>query len=373
MLRINPNPTPCHSCVFCRPDFCQGQKRLWGCSSICNLQCDKSHCDYTCSCRPAEFSRRWREVGGLDVPQPSPLLAPSAINWPDYLPLIQHGSRFEHLFEAPFAAIPTFRALATSKRKQLDATGLRRRFKLRDDTKIMAVSVAQDPPLELYWRYRNRNGFDLPRRIADWGISAITVPNFSYFTDAPPLHTYWNFRRMLLVAEEFSNAGVAIIPHVNTLEDVHRAAWASILREQPNLKWVAKEFQTGSKQQDVGQLAFEDLCRLQDDVGFALHPIIIGGARMWRQLKSEFESFTVVDSRPFMLSVKRQEVLASPDGVVRHQPHPLPPGTALDALWRLNLERYTNTIANRESPSPRPHSLIAVSDQELEAAFPPLP
>jgi hypothetical protein len=282
--------------------------------------------------------------------------------------LIQHGSRFEHLFDAPFAAIPTFRALATSKKKQLDAEGLRRRFKLREATKILAVSVARDPPLELYWRYRNV--FDLPHRMADWGIAAVTVPNFSYFTDAPPLHTHWNFRRMLLVAEEFSKAGVAVIPHVNTLEHVHRAAWAKVLRAQPQLKFVAKEFQTGAKYQSVAREAFEDLCRLQDEVGFALHPLVIGGARMWTQLKSKFDSYTVVDSQPFMQTVKRQEILTSLDGIVRHRPHPLLPGTPLDSLWQTNMRGYTDTLRNREAPRSRFDAPIsAISADSLEAAF----
>ncbi|HEX8549944.1 MAG TPA: DUF4417 domain-containing protein [Abditibacteriaceae bacterium] len=268
-------------------------------------------------------------------------------------------------------AIPTFRALAATRKTQLDAVGLRRRFMLRDDAEVIGISVAQDPPLERYWRYRNKH--DLPKRIAEWNLSALTVPNFSYFTDAPPWHTLWNFHRMLKVAEEFSVQGIPIVPHVNCLEDNHRRAWAAVLREQPHLKFVAKEFQTGSKRSDMADEAFSDLCQLQAEVGRPLHPIIIGGIRLWNRLRENFDDFTVVDSKPFMMTTHRQEILDAPDGVIRTKPHPLPRGAFLDELWQLNLDRYINALKGRESPQcrecPKRQPILQVTDRELQNAF----
>ena len=64
---------------------------------------------------------------------------------------------------------------------------------------------------------RNLTGFDLAQRIANLKFAAVTVPNYSYFTDAPRTDILWNRKRAMIVTEELSAAGALVIPHLNAL------------------------------------------------------------------------------------------------------------------------------------------------------------
>lgn len=272
-----------------------------------------------------------------------------------YIPLLQHEYKLEHPLLPPVVALPTFRVVKPMRgggygTRTGGAEALRQRFHLGADTPILLASVARDKHLEAYWRSRRLH--DVPRKIAEMGVSAITIPNFSFFQDAPRTHTLWNLRRMALVASELSEAGVGVIPHVNALTVHDWNYWAQLLRSQPQLRFVAKEFQTGLSHHAAGSRAFERLRWLQDEVGRDLHPILIAGGRFLRELPKYFKRFTVVDSVPFLCTMHRKEAAPAPESTgLRWAKRATPPGQCLDELWKHNITKYQNWASRRAAES----------------------
>jgi Domain of unknown function (DUF4417) len=301
----------CRACYFLQ--VCgglDGQQELWGCFSECKSKGVCQRFDWTCPCRPREFARRLAEVGGNLNPISSNFIAMSlkTSQLPLYVPVIQHGSGRRLPLAMGTVALPTFEVIKRHRDKTygpLPTTGsrLRRKFHLSETANILLVSPAQDHLLELYWAKRRAHKTAsslLPLRVA-----GMSLPNFSFFIDAPRTHSLWNRKRLMRVAQELAGAGVSAIPHLNTLTNADWAFFEDLLAHNPNISVVAKEFQTGASLDDVEQLA-----RLQDNLKRSLHPLIIGGARFLREVARRFETFSLVDSQPFMKTVKARERLS---------------------------------------------------------------
>lgn len=223
--------------------------------------------------------------------------------------MIHHGGRRAEDLRWPFVAIPTFQ-IAGRRRKRVydlnvqDGTALRHRFKLNPYTGVLLVSVAPDKYLEDYWSQRKL--WSIPQQLVALDPFGITVPNYSYFSDAPRTQTLFNRARMSVVSNELSAAGLGVIPHLNALTEADWKFWADLLSAQPQIHYIAKEFQTGLANKQRSWEQFDALCRLQERVGRSLHPIIVGGARFASRLDAHFADFTVVDSTPFLKTMKRR-------------------------------------------------------------------
>lgn len=284
-----------------------GQQAFDGCFNACGTTCSADgDCDWVCPQKP-DFVDRVREVGGLRSDS-LPLLPLCHERLPSYIPMVRHGSRRSVPFPGTFAALSLedmVRGSRTGYRPiELSADGIRSRFQLRQDAKLLVVSVARDRILERYWALRSTHR--VPAMLAKLGVMAVTIPNFSWFQDAPRPHTLWNRRRMEIVAREFSDAGISVVPHLNSIQPEDWEHWHDLLIRQPDIRYVAKEFQTGLRVRAVGEAAIHDLAQLQDNVGRPLHPIVVGGAGYARIFRKYFEAITVVDSQPFMKSVFRR-------------------------------------------------------------------
>jgi len=366
----------CPKCVYRRE--CGGldeQQQIWGCFPICN-NCDPDQCDWTCPNNPAVFQRRWQEVGGLNQGPPGPLRpVPRTVRLPDYVPEILHGSSRQGGFSAPVVAIPMHRLLRLKGQEYgaiaTDPDDLRHRFGLAPDARVLLVSVALDPTIERFWRHARKAR--IGQVISRLGILGMTVPNFSFFEDAPRPHTLWNRYRMMRSAEALSEDGVPIIPHLNALQENDWAFWRDLLRNQSGIRVVAKEFHTGLAFRDKGLKAVEDLARLQRDVGRDLHPLIIAGGRFSRELARHFSAFTIVDSVPFSKTVMgRRRAIVHPDRRLEWRLEETPRGQPLDDRLRYNFAAYRDWLAgNRlieDTTSARQTSLPFWSEAGLDAA-----
>jgi hypothetical protein len=356
----------CQQCVYRRE--CGGldeQQQMFGCFESC-ANCDPDRCDWACPNNPAVFQRRWLEVGGLNQGPPGPLLPiPKAVQLPDYIPVIQHGYSRRGGFSAPVIAVPmhsvlgrkgnTFRALASGP------ADLRRRFGLAPNSRVLIVSAAEDPKIEQYWKHARKTG--IGEEILRLGVLGMTVPNFSFYENGPRPQTLVNRYRMMRSAEALSEMGVPIIPHLNAVTENDWTFWKELLRDQPGIRVVAKEFHTGLITPDRGLQAVEDLARLRDSVRQELHPIIIAGARFIGELARLFkESFTIADSVPFSQTVMgRRRAIIRPDRSLDWRPEPTPRGQPLDDRLRYNFAAYRDWLAgNRQLddvPSGRQTSL----------------
>ena len=345
------DPAACRSCSWY--ERCGGlaqtpgseQQGLWGCFEACTTECQNGECDWTCPHNRALWLRRWSEVGGIHQATVAPLHAVAPAQLPLYLPVVRHGKRRRRPLNAQTVALSLYEVVGQRRDGRYGAiTGraatLRRRFRLRSDCRVLLVSVGPDELLERFWRHYR--AADIVEVLAGLDLVGVTAPNFSFFDDAPRTHSLWNRRRMVWVAEQLSAAGVPVIPHLNASNARDWDYWAGFLREHRNVDCVAKEFQTGLKHRQRGLPAFLALAELQQQIGRTLHPVLIGGARYLPMLGSHFAGHgTVVDSRPFMNTVKRR--IADPsgaDGKLRWRPFPSLPGRNLDALLDHNLATY---------------------------------
>jgi hypothetical protein len=251
--------------------------------------------------------------------------------------------------DAPIVAISTFDVLRLRGQvygpRASTPKDLRALFGLRPGTRILLVSVAKDKLLERYWT--NRKADQAPTALAKLDVLGATVPNFSFFNDAPRTHTLWNRRRMQIAAEEFSAAGLPVVPHLNAQTQADRNFWAALLCEQPGIRYITKEFQTGNAPLEQGLRALRFIRELQEKAKRSLHPILIGGARYAEFAAHDFDRFTIVDSVPFMKTIKRQRYIAPRGLRARWKKRSLPKGAVLDDLLQYNVDSYSQLMRRR--------------------------
>lgn len=337
---------PCDGCRHLKPCGGLPQDAVWGCFTACFTSCDPKTCDLTCPRRPVEFAQRIREVQGLETACSSTLTVPAATELPGYIPVIYNSYSREQTLDLPIVAIPIHRVLklrnGVYSRTAPGSTALHQEFRLAPHTKVLITSIAYDNFLEQYWRYARHHRAH--EELAKLDLVGMTVPNFSYFTDAPRTHILYNRRRAMLAAERISDEGVGVIPHLNALTPADWNFWVEMLRAQPQLNFVCKEFQTGLAQQDAAENAIHQLAMVQDRIGRDLHPLLLGAARFVPLIARYFKRFTIIDSRPFISAVKRQKFCYSSSGTHTWEKYPTPVGAKIDALVSHNVEAYTDYI-----------------------------
>lgn len=343
---------PCHNCAFKVP--CGGvdnQYDLFGCFSRCTSRAACRKSGWTCPCRPAAWARRWNEVGTAPMkPKAARTLASCQGDLPEYIPVIRHGSSRHGTFSGSLVALSSFDVLRRVGKeygpRASSAESLRKQFGLRPDAAILLVSVGPDQPLETYWTERNVQR--TPEALAKLNLVGMSVPNYSFFLDAPRPHALWNRERMRVVAEELSDAGLGVIPHLNAITDADWDYWRGFLLAQPHLRFVAKEFQTGLASPEKGAHALEKLARVQDEIGRPLHPALIGGGRHFSLANSLFGRCSIVDSVPFIRTVKRKSHYRDRQGQTRWRKQETLEEEPLDDLLEHNVESYRRVLVSRE-------------------------
>lgn len=332
--------TSCRDCFYF--EDCGGREGnldLFGCHLHSREQCAANQ--WTCPwCRTGEFTRRISEVGGWPPPLPASVLGITR-ELPAYVPNVEHAYNMDGRMRLPIVALPT-RMVVSGRGKKFGpkfktSTHLRREFHLERKTDLILVSVSADQYLESFWRYHREN--NIAKRLANLGIMAITVPNFSYFSDGPRPHTIYNRGRINRCIERLSEAGVAVVPHLNALTTADWGHWRHMLREFPDVRYVCKEFQTHDGSDDLAQLA-----RLQDDLKRPLHPVLVGAGAYASRLRNLFAKSTIISSTPWFRAVRGRERAQLEDGRLRWTKANVPRGHALCKLVEHNLREYTKYI-----------------------------
>jgi hypothetical protein len=325
----------CHHCFLL--EDCGGIYTGFDCMSRC---CD-DHASCTLPCPVSQkFVETLRDSGGLDSSGPWSVRQAPGLNLPPYVPVIKNGCGRQEDIELPFVALPTIEVA----RQRVDNGGmfetadqLRSFFHIGRSARVMLVSVAGDADLERYWERSLRES--LPERLAALGIELITSPNFSFPLDVPrPVHLA-NRRRSLVCAEELSEAGISVIPHLNAVTQKDWDFWKDFLREHPHVTLVAKEFQTGGRNKSVARWHIDQLGRIQDALGRGIHLIAVAGRRHMSAL-GELSAFTIVDSVPFMRAVKRRRLAKG--GLWKT--NRTRAGEPIDLLLKTNIAVYSQII-----------------------------
>lgn len=326
----------CPSCAYF--DICGGVfdgfdclNRCCGKPGSCRLACFQSR-DFVTFVQDAGGFRGPSEFRALKQRMQAPL--------PRYIPCVHHGYRRVAPLVYPVVALPTFAAVRQCTAGPLfsSAEAIRSRFGLAPQTRIILLSVDKDRRLERYWQVRTEKA--LPTLLAQCGADHVTSPNFSFPVDVPRPDNMLNRTRSLVVAEEFSNAGLSVILHLNAVTSKDWEFWRDLLKEHPSIGIVAKEFQTGTAPVVSARWHVERLRRLEQAVGRRLHVIAVGGRRHLRFLAT-LSSFTIIDSVPFMRTMYRRALVRRDHKWSRQV---TAKGEPLDVLLRANIEEYAKAI-----------------------------
>ncbi len=252
----------------------------------------------------------WHDVDGLLDFRVGSLIGADSASFPEYIPVLQHEGSRSRPPEVDVVAIPLFqilrnRADGSYGSRFPDGAALRRRFRLRDTTKIVLRGVDDDRKLERFWQFHRAHA--VGAGLAKLDLLGVTVPNFSFFTDATRFQILRNRKRIVLTCERLSNAGVRVIPHLNALTQADWKFWAEFLLEHPEITVVCKEFQTGLKEANAGLRAYREIVDLEQAIGRKLHPILVAGGRHYQDAQRDFPNrFSVLDSTAFMGALARQ-------------------------------------------------------------------
>ena len=136
------------------------------------------------------------------------------------------------------------------------------------------------------------------------------------------------------------------MPHLSDAAPGDREFWRDYISDNTAVSIVAKEFQTGNKPLEVGKAFVDEIDAIQQHVGRPLHPILIGGARLTEHAALRFQTFTILDSRPFMGAVNRQSFQEKGRRSLWRS-DPTLPGFGIDALLAGNLRHYSDWISIR--------------------------
>ena len=106
---------------------------------------------------------------------------------------------------------------------------LRSGYKLRQDTRILLTGVDVDGPLETFWAEHRVS--DVCKALTELDVIGVTIPNYSFFTDGPRFQILRNRKRILLVAERLSAAGVPVSLHIHGNTPRDWDFWLNFLKD----------------------------------------------------------------------------------------------------------------------------------------------
>ena len=327
---------------------CGGYTRAgggWSCMDRC-ASCGPS-CDLVCLSKPSDFVRSLLEIGGFDH-RGIPSLKQPEEALPRYVPVLQHG--FDHEVPLEWAAFPLRGVMRFKGRRyapiEESAAAMRVRLGISDATKVLLLAPGKDRPIESYWRWRRLHG--AADALAALGLSSAIAPNYSMFLEEPRPHHMFNRKRSLICASEWSAAGIGVVPYLQAVAPADWLYWETFLREHAEVTHIAKEFQTGLANPERGREAIENLDRLQDRLKRRFHLVAIGAARFRGLLDERFDTWTLMDSEPFMKAVKRRVAARVDERRVRWLPAL---GQDAGDLLFHNVGRYQEWLARGRAAS----------------------
>jgi hypothetical protein len=310
----------------------------------CLSYCCGNHEDCTLCCPRANgFQEAFRDSDGLDPYRKWDIKQTPELDLQSYVPCLQHSSSRAGTLGVQYAAIPTFVLYSHTREggvKYKGASDLRRKFGLDRHCRVIASTIGPDAKLENYWRYRHEKGYLL--HLARLGLTHIIAPNFSMACDTVRTDHLANRKRSLICAEEFSNAGISVIPYLAAVTEYDWEVWRWFLLEHPEISLVCKEFQTGGANPGRGSWHVQQLLKLERDIGRPLHVVGIAGKRQLPALRAAGR-VTIIDSNPFSKTMHRQELVTGNAWVKVSVKN----GRPLTKLLSQNIEHYSAMIGDK--------------------------
>jgi len=340
-------PDPPKSCAECSflADGCGGLRGKdfdEGCFKRCVNHCAKFGCDTVCPNNALLFADYCEDVGGLGVTPKFSLHSPGPEQFPVYIPQICHGSCRSVPLNEDWISIPLYTVTQKDRRGRFRVRfktpeEMRDFLKIANHTKILITGVGPDQVIEDFWEHHVVN--ELPNRLAQLGVAAVTAPNYSFMRDVPRHNSLYNLTRIFRISERLSEAGLATVPHLNASNDMDWSRWLDFYREQDGMSCCCVEYQTGARCRDFGNWYFSKLVEMQEKLGRPIHPIALGGSGRFLDFENNFSSYTIIDSTPFMKTMKRKELI-NMMGRWKWRKRPTKPYATLNGLLAINIRNH---------------------------------
>lgn len=178
---------------------------------------------------------------------------------------------------------------------------------LPDETPTVFVGYGTDPVVENWWSRHRRD--KLVEHLSKVGFELVLAPNYSLYGNWPRSFHLLNFRRNLLVAQEFSNAGQLVAPNLYwfRLEDLQRyLRWA----EDTRPRVLAVNLQTFRLRADWEEFLLPGLTWLAAMMPSDIHWVFVTGGNVAR-LRTVVDLFgsdrvTFVTQKPWQTAAHGQ-------------------------------------------------------------------
>jgi hypothetical protein len=291
-----------------------------------------------------KFVNDVRGFGFDNVPRGQPL--PSR-PLPDYAPMVYDGTDRHGDLKTDVVAIPLlalFHRRSGTGRFE-DRKELLRHFRLASGTRIILTGIDQDPAIERWWSFGDRPR--LIRSLNDLGISMVTSPNYSLFTDVTRHDNLRNLKRIAVAWSEFVREGMPCALHLNGRTDRDWERLGDFVAEREEVTDVAVEFTTGSAGVTRGRFHRDALLALAARAGRPLRLVMRGGRRHLPELVRAFASVTVLDSDAYMKTKHRRRARLRLGGDVEWVSTPTPQGAYLDTLLQHNVDTERHSTITR--------------------------
>lgn len=342
-----PSHLGCNACP--ERSICGGLRvkaRLFDCLNLCCERPEK--CDNVCRSHP-DYADRVREVGTFaleTVPQTAAITPPVL---PLLIPVLFHGSRRSLVIAPQAVAMPLYRMFSRrdgSPRFE-SREALCGAYGVAAETLIVLTGTDCDAPLERWWSIGEMKRRNIIRALLRVGVSLVTTPNYSLFTDVPRWNDLHSIKRIALVHHEFMSEGLLAALHVNGRTATDFLRWTAYLVARPEITHLAYEFTTGTRWAGRREQHAAWLCKLVAAVNRPLHLLVRGGVEVLPQLARAFTGITVLETSIFMKTIKRQRASLNGNSRVDWVPSPTMAGASIDDLFIHNLDTVSGWFSKR--------------------------
>jgi len=343
-------PLGCGSCPDRRE--CGGlrpQAAIFDCLDLC---CGKpERCDNVCRNNPT-FADRVREVGSFCLKTiPAATVIPQAPMLPMIVPLVYHGSRRDEMIAMPAVALSLYamfnRIDGTPRYASREA--LCRALGITTESTIILSGTHHDRPLETWWALGESKRRIIIRNLRDNGISLVTSPNYSLFTDAPRWTDMHSIKRIAITHSELVSEGLPAALHVNGRTETDFKRWGSYIDAHPEVTHVAYEFTTGTRWTGRREQHITWISALARSAARPLHLLVRGGLDLLPELSRSFACVTLIETSCFVKTMKRQRASISKASRVVWSSDPTGAGAPLDDLFHHNIRTVHHWVAAKSA------------------------
>jgi len=333
-------------CVSCADlATCGGLHKKQHAFSCLDDCCGKPEtCDGMCPRDALGFLDRMREINGLQL-ENLPHTAPSpARTLPSYVPYLYHGNRRVNALQTSAVALPLrmfYRPDGTLK--FTNRTAVEARFGLAPDTRFILIGSGRDKQIEGWWKLSERRSKVLAG-LRTLGVSLITGPNYSMFTDEVRYNDMHSMKRIGITWQEIVASGVPGAYHLNARTSHDYRRLAAFIAARPEVTDVTFEFKTGAAWSTRLPFHVKELMQLAARVDRPLNLVMIGGMTVLPVLTRAFHRVTYVDTSAFMNTMHRQRLYLDNEGKMKKTSEFTFDEQPLDALLLENLATMRSRV-----------------------------